>query len=287
MAINVTSKGWIAFCITAKNLEKQEIQKEYEIRKGFGLPVEFIDEANNPYSFDLKAGVIGKGAGAMFDPYRFTHHLIEIGCKNGLRIYENTQAVKVDYLGDGAEVETVYGYKVRGKIVIVATGYDTELFTNRTFGTKTTTFNIATGQIDNLSDIYKNVVVRDNRVPYNYFRTTEDNRLIIGGEDIDFLPYIYDEKLCTQSYDRLEQRLKNLFPDLKFDIEYRYCGAFASTKDNLGFIGKDPDEDKLWYCLGYGANGILFAVLGGIMLSKLYLGQEDDDMNLFKVDRFN
>jgi len=58
---------------------------------------------------------------------------------------------------------------------------------------------------------------------------------------------------------------KNLFPDLNIEIEYRYCGAFASTQDNLGFLGKDPNNSKLWYGLGYGANGILFAVLGGIM----------------------
>lgn len=67
----------------------------------------------------------------------------------------------------------MYGYKVKGKIVIVATGYNTKLQLNR-----------------------------------------------------------------------LEQRLKNLFPDLDFDIEYKNCVAFASTQDNLGLIGKDPKNTK-------------------------------------------
>lgn len=70
-------------------------------------------------------------------------------------------------------------------------------------------------------------------------------------------------------------------------IEYEYCGAFASTKDNLGFIGKDPNKDKLWYVLGYGANGILFAILGGLMLPKLYKGEVDEYLKYFKVDRFD
>ena len=39
--------------------------------------------------------------------------------------------------------------------------------------------------------------------------------------------------------------------------------------------------------MGYGANGILFAILGGMMLSKLYHGEKDKDMRLFKVDRFD
>jgi len=111
--------------------------------------------------------------------------------------------------------------------------------------------------------------------------------LIIGGEDINFIPDIYNEKLCSKSYEILEQRLKSLFPNLNIDIEYKYCGAFASTQDNLGFIGEEPTNSKLWYCLGYGANGILFAMLGGMMLSKLYSGEVDKDLNLFKVNRFD
>ena len=71
-----------------------------------------------------------------------------------------------------------------------------------------------------------------------------------------------------------------------FDIEYKYCGAFATTPDNLGFIGKDPQHTNQWYCLGYGANGILFAVLAGIMLSDLYAGKKDDDLKLFNITRF-
>ena len=79
-----------------------------------------------------------------------------------------------------------------------------------------------------------------------------------------------------------------MFKEIKdIEIEYKYCGCFASTADNLGFIGPDSKHKNLWYCLGYGANGILFAILGGMMLSKLYLGEVDKDMRLFKVDRFD
>lgn len=276
-----------SFLYTAKELEKKEMKEEYSFRKEAGLPVEYIHKDNNPFLFDVKGGVLGKGGGAVLDPYKFTHHLMEVSCKNGLRVYENTEVVDVKYSTVGVIVETVYGYKVKGKIVIIATGYNTGLFTKRAFGTKTTTFNIGTRPINNIEDIYKNVVFRDNRDPYNYFRTTRDNRLLIGGEDINFVPDIFNEELCCKSYEILEQRLKNLFPNLNIEVEYRYCGAFASTKDNLGFIGKDPCNSKLWYCLGYGANGILFAILGGLMLSKLYSGEEDKDMQLFLVDRFD
>ena len=79
-----------------------------------------------------------------------------------------------------------------------------------------------------------------------------------------------------------------MFPNIKdIEIEYRYCGAFYSTPDNLGFVGPDNKHNNIWYLLGYGANGILFAVLGADMLVKLYKGDYDKDMNLFKADRFD
>lgn len=276
-----------SFLYTAKKLEVKEMEEEYKIRKEAGLDVEFIDSNNSPFSLDVKAGVLSKNGGIKIDPYKYTHSLLEEGCRQGLRVYENTEVVKIHYNENDVVAETVYGHKVKGKIIIVATGYNTTLFTKRNFGVKTTAFNIATKPINNIEEIYKNTVIRDNEVTYNYLRTTEDNRIIIGGEDINFMPDIFNEELCNKSYDKLEQRLKNMFPKLDIEIEYKYCGAFESTQDNLGFLGKDPKNKKLWYCLGYGANGILFAILGGMMLSKLYAGEVDKDLELFKVDRFN
>ena len=273
---------------TSKKLEIDEIYEEYRIRKENGFDVEFFDEVNNPFGFDLKAGVYSNNGGAQFDPYKYTHELLDICCRKGVRVYENTEVISVDYKGNGVVVDTTYGFKVKGKIVIVATGYNTRLFSKRNFGTKTTTFNMATKPVKNFSGWHKRALIRDNNLPYDYYRTTEDNRIIIGGEDIRFVPDIFNEKLAKEKYDILEQRLKSMFKDIKdIEIEYRYCGAFASTKDNLGFLGKDPDNNKLWYCLGYGANGILFSMLGGMMLSNLYLGKYDEDLLLFKVDRYD
>lgn len=272
---------------TSKECEKKAIKQEYEHRKANEFDVEYLDDNNNPYSFDLKAGLISKNGGAEIDPYKYTHHLLRVSSSNKSRIYENTEAKKIRYIDDIVEVETAYGYKIKAKKVIVATGYNTSLFTDRKFATKYNTFNIATKPVKEIIGWKDNILIRDNCNPYNYLRTTVDNRLIIGGEDVEFKD-IENEEMSNKKYDILEQRLKSMFKNIKdIDVEYKYCGCFGCTKDNLGFIGEDPKHKNLWYCLGYGANGILFAILGGIMLSKLYLGEIDRDMTLFKVDRFD
>ena len=132
------------------------------------------------------------------------------------------------------------------------------------------------------------MLIRDNCEPYNYFRTTADNRIIAGGEDVDFYTNIENEKLAKEKYTILLNRIKNMFPNIKdIEIDYEYCGGFISSQDNLGYIGEDPNHKNLWFCLGYGANGILFAILGGIMLSKLYKNEIDENLKLFKVDKFD
>ena len=271
---------------TQKREQVGLIKEEFRYRQSLGLPVSFFSEGAAPFPFPTQAALIAKGGGAKLDPFLFAHQLLEEGTLRGLRVYENSEAVNIQYNADHVIVETVYGHRVKGQLLICATGYDTSLFGTRAFGTKSTTFNIVTKPIPNLEEILDQSLFRDNEDPYHYFRTTPDKGLIIGGEDIDFDPHRNLEAQFPHSYSLLEQRLKDLFPQYPIEVAYRYCGAFASTKDNLGFIGRDPKHKRLWYCLGYGANGILYALQGGKLLTKLYEGEADPKLMLFKPDRF-
>ncbi|MGL5692547.1 MAG: NAD(P)/FAD-dependent oxidoreductase [Peptostreptococcaceae bacterium] len=273
---------------TAKKDEINSIKTEYNLRKENGLDVEYINENNSKYSFDIKAGIISKNGGAELDPYKYTNQLLEVSCSMGASIYENTEVVDLVHYDDYIEVITEFGYKVKAKKVIVATGYNTTLFTNRNFATKTTTFNIVTKPVSSFKGWEDKILIRDNCDPYNYLRTTVDNRLIIGGEDVDFIPDIFNESLANKKYDILENRLKSMFKGIEnIEVDFKYCGTFASTPDNLGFVGPDKKHKNLWYLLGYGANGILFAILGAMMLNDLYAGKDNKDMRLFRVDRFD
>ena len=65
--------------------------------------------------------------------------MLEVALSNGASVYENTEVVDLIHYDDYIEVITEYGYKIKAKKVVVATGYNTKLFTDRNFGTKTTT----------------------------------------------------------------------------------------------------------------------------------------------------
>ncbi len=276
---------------SAKKEEKKILEYEYEFRKENGFDVEFIDENQKIFPFEIQGGIISKNGGAKINPYLLTHQLLDTALKLKTKIYENTKLDKIEYLEDGVILNTNYGNKVKCRKVIVATGYDIDIFTKRNFGTKSITYNIVTKEIDSEKEDkneYSKYLIRDIKDPYTYVRTTVDNRYIIGGEDMDVNEKKYSEETANNKYNILEQRLKTMFPNTRnIEIEHKYCGIFCSTKDNLGFIGEDKDHKNLWYSLGYGANGIIYAFLAGEMLVNQYNGVKDESINLFRIDRFD
>ncbi len=272
-----------------KQSDEKMLREEYNVRQQAGLAVNYLDDTQTLFDFPMVAGVYGVGGGAQLDPYRYTHHLLEVSTESGLQVYENTEVSKLTYTEEGVVVHAAYDYTIKAKKVVLATGYDTDSFTKRAFGQKTMTYNIATKPLEVIKGWANKALIRDNEEPYHYYRTTQDGRLLAGGEDIPFEQGVDNEQKAQESYKRLEARLKTLFPAMKdaITIDYAYGGAFASTKDDLGFVGPDPTHEHLWYCLGYGANGILFALLGAEMLTKLYQGTVDEAMQVFRVDRFD
>ena len=222
-----------ALLYTSKTNEVKVIADEYTQRKDNGLDVEFIQNSNK-YGFDIKAGLISKEGGAEIDPYKFTHELLEVAGSKNCKIYENTKCTNVVDKGEYVEVTTEYNYKIKAKKIIVATGYNTEMFTDRSFAQKTTTYNVATRPIDEIKLWQDKILIRDNDDPYNYLRTTKENRLIIGGEDESFIPGIYDEDLANKKYEILENRLKSqLKPYINLEFDYSSNENIRSLLENF------------------------------------------------------
>lgn len=268
-------------------LDYKSILEEYDTRKKYGFDVTYQRDEEKICGLDFRCALISKSGGAKIDPYKFTHALLKSSVEKGAKIFENTEVKKIIYTSDGVEIITEFNHKIKANKVIIATGYDKSIGTKSDFGENlTTTFNIATSPIDNLDAIYDKYVFRDNEAVYHYFRTTKDKRIIMGGEDVNFPQDMDNCILCEKQYDALEKLTRSLFNMYDFKIDYKYCGAFANTPDNLGFIGSDPQRENQWFCLGYGANGILFAMTGAKILLDIYNGNENKDAELFRVDRF-
>src|SRR6185369_12847090 len=123
--------------------------------------------------------------------------------------------------------------------------------------------------------------------PYFYLRTTEDRRVLVGGEDEPFAdPRRRDSKLASKAR-RLAQRICQSFPDLKFTTEFAWTGTFGESDDGLPYIGAREPASRIFYALGYGGNGITFSQIAAKVIGRLCRGQKHRDAALFRFNRRN
>lgn len=131
-----------------------------------------------------------------------------------------------------------------------------------------------------------NTLVQDDKSPYHYLRELENNRLIFGGEDTKFNNKVIDDKQANKKYKLLEKKLKQMFRELKnfIKVDYKFCGVFASTNNNLGLIGK-TENPNLLYFLSVGANGIINAMAGVETIESILQNKSHPLEKLFSPTR--
>src|SRR5205823_6222347 len=107
-------------------------------------------------------------------------------------------------------------------------------------------------------------------VPYHYVRvaggdTSADDVLIVGGEDHksgqanDF----------EARFDRLEEWARARWPRAK-EIMFRWSGQVMEPVDGLGYIGRNPaDEKNVYVVTGDSGNGMTHGVIAGMLISEL------------------
>ncbi|WP_425447037.1 NAD(P)/FAD-dependent oxidoreductase [Dethiothermospora halolimnae] len=278
-----------------KKFDKESLEREYKLRKEHGFDVEFIDKnkGEKMFSFPIEGGIYSRRGAGEIDPYRFTHSLISKSIERGLRVFENTEVSDINNLDDGVIVTTKNKFKINAKKAIIATGFEARNYITEEIVTLYRTFTLATRPVNNINGWHNKCIIRDTEDSYNYIRPTVDDRILIGGEDIEIkkrnskiASLSHKDPLSIEKYNILEERLKGMFSDIKdISIEYKFSGIFGETYDGLPYIGEYKKMPNCYFCLGYGANGILYAILGGQLLRDMYLGNPSKDLDLFKFGR--
>lgn len=271
--------------LTNSMLDVKALSREYEYRLRMGYPVTLYQEMDNPTPFQLKAGIYSKDGGARLNPCKFTRQLLKASEKKNAKLYENTKIKALSYSGNQIIAKAQYGATITAEKVILATGYDKILGTNRKFCKKQLTYNIAATQPRGMEDL--NILARDNQKNYHYFRQLSNGKIIFGGRDSRIFPQGIKQKVSARKYQQLLSDLNHSFliNGGVTSISRAVTGVFGVTPDNLGVAGFDKQHENLMYCLGYGANGILFAAMGAKMLAEECCGEKQELLRLLNPFR--
>lgn len=271
---------------------------ECKKRQAIGIHCELFTAENDKeqFSFNFEAGIFSHYGAAIIDPVRFTRDLIAYHHEKGLKVFEQTNIVNYDLSSREVILTTDQGLTITANKLIVCTGYDAvEWFkSEKPFYTVTRSFTIVSKPVEDFTGWKEACIIRDDQDPYTYVRPTADNCILIGGEDIE-IDHLDNEianmgdrhPLALQQYHQLLKRARQMFPQIEnIKTDCWFHGVFIDTEDDLPFIGKHPDYPGAYFNLGYGSNGILYALIGAKLISQDYIGKNPKELELYRFNRY-
>jgi len=263
------------------------IEKEYEARIKHGLPVEFLDEQQLWDKHHIKRrGALKNNEAAQMDCYQgavdlLRHHQR----KNRLPLFSHTEIENFEEIKDGYQLTTTTGLKIKCNYLVIAAGFEAGKFLPKKVMNLNSTYAIVSQPVDEHQLWPEKSLIWETKQPYCYMRTTEDNRMIVGGEDIPYQSEITRDRLLRKKMGRLEKAFAKLYPDIPFITDMAWCGTFSSTEDGLPYIGAWPGKNKMLFALGYGGNGITFSMIAAQVISNIISGKKDERQELFGFER--
>ncbi len=261
------------------------LKKEYEARKAAGFKVRWLEgqEVKDEFGFEAPAAILSSHA-AQTNAYMLAHCLLQYQAKKS-PIYDRTPVTDIKHTAKGVTLKTESGYTVKCNRLVYATGYEVVNYIDKDIVKLLSTYAVVSEQYNERYFWKDEVLIWNTANPYLYMRTTPDNRVLIGGRDVDFYAPYKRDKLLKRKTEQLAADANKLFPHLNFKPEFSWTGTFGSTKDGLPYIGPYKKLPNSYFALGFGGNGITFSVIAAKIITDMLLGRENPYAALFSFER--
>jgi len=222
---------------------------------------------------------------ASCDGYRLAHELLSAAVRSGAQVFDRTQVMDFDCSANGVTLTTSRDVKVIAKHVVLATGYEAHSMLKEQVVELHNTYAVVSQPLESVSPWDPSWMLWEVETPYLYLRCTEDNRILVGGEDDRFHNPDRRDRSILEKAQVIHDKTRKLIPDLEWEIEFAWGGTFGSTKDGLAYVGNSPEYPGCYFTLGFGGNGITFSVIATNLISEMVRGHKPDDAHLFRFGR--
>ncbi len=224
-------------------------------------------------------GLLDMDAGHLH-PLRYVLGLARAAEAAGARIFERTEALE---LTDTA-IRTQKGTITAKHIVVAGNGYLSDIsddIARRVMPINS--FIAATEPLGDLADavLARDVAVADDKFVVNYFRLSEDKRLLFGGREN------YGIGFPTDIDTALRKRMLHLFPQLKdARVDYSWGGTLGITMTRLPMVRRIGPNTLA--AGGFSGQGVAITGLVGKVLAEAVAGQAGrfDLLGQLPVSRF-
>jgi len=266
-------------------LDPGRLAEEFVMRQSIGLPTILLGRADlhGLAGIDREAALYSQGA-AEVNPVQLTDGLLTIAQRRGCRLLAPVQIADVQPSSGGVMLASDDGMEIAARALVFATGYELAHGVPTEGHKRTSTWAFATKAQPGA--VWPNrELIWEAADPYLYIRTTLDGRVIVGGEDEDIDDETLRDALLPVKIEALQAKAKALLPALDVAADFRWTGTFGESEGGLPSIGAIPDMPGCYGVLGYGGNGITFAMIASQILAAELCGDRDPDAELFAFGR--
>ena len=264
----VMSAGCFRGDIEDFEFEKNYLEKNYNYSE-----LELVNESKikNEINSDMYfSGLINKGS-YHINPLKFLIGLANQLKSLNIKIYENTPITKIENKNNYMVLYSNSKQIRANKVVVACNGYLDKLLGGvRNKFMPINNYVVATeslGEKKARDIIRNNFAVCDTRFILDYYRFTEDWRLLFGAGET------YTSAFMHKSDEFVRSRLIKVFPTLKnVKIDYSWGGTLAITTNRLPHFG-ELYSNKLIFAHGYSGHGLALSVLAGKLISEKISGE--------------
>ena len=218
------------------------------------------------------AGLLNSGSYHL-NPLKLTLGLAKVAQKNKVKIFENTPIEKIREEGDRVQVMSKKGLIRANQVVVACNGYlDSILGSKKNKFMPINNYVVATeplGEKRARELIKNNYAVCDTRFIIDYYRFSEDWRMIFGGGET------FTSNFVKNATSFVSKRMIKFFPQLQnVKIDYSWGGTLAITLNRLPHFGTLMNN-KVSYAFGYSGHGLALSVLAGKLIGENIHGDHE------------
>jgi glycine/D-amino acid oxidase-like deaminating enzyme len=238
-----------------------ELAREVAAAAAVGAPEEAVRIPREELTVQSPAfrGAVFHRDCATVQPARLVRALRRAALAAGVVIHERTPVVSIE----GSVVRCAKG-SVRAEEIVVATNASSAI--GWPAARRVAVFRSAIVLTEPIPDLHERVgwtgreAIADTRTYLNYFRLTDDDRLLMGS--------------ASGEWRRAEAALRSYFPTLAdIRVESWWEGAIDVSSDRLPVLGTVRGT-RVHYAAGFTGNGVGPSWLVGRTLARLALGQD-------------
>lgn len=164
-----------------------ELEKEYRLRKKIDSSCHILNQQEIESLFPFSRPIaLMSSHGAQLDPYLFTHQLLQLAKRQGLRVFDRTQMKSFESGPSTVTTRTANGLSIKSKYLVIATGYEAAKLIPKSKVRLHSSYAIVSKPLDRHETWFHECLLWETRRPYIYLRMTSDHRALIGGLDEPF-----------------------------------------------------------------------------------------------------